>query len=61
MKTWDPSGSMLKMYRTRANITEAALCFEAGGAIAHPRPRWGVPVEVRSLKDVVTRQLTRII
>lgn len=46
MKTWDPSGSMLKMYRTRANITEAALCFEAGGAIAHPRPRWGVPVEI---------------
>lgn len=61
MKTWDPSGSMLKMYRTRANITEAALCFEAGGAIAHPRPRWGVPVEVRSLKNVVTRQLTQII
>lgn len=46
MKTWDPSGSMLKMYRTRASITEAALCFEAGGAIAHPRPRWGVPVEI---------------
>lgn len=46
MKTWDPSGSMLTMYRTRANITEAALCFEAGGAISHPRPRWGVPVEI---------------
>lgn len=46
MKAWDPSGSMLKMYKTRANITEAALCFEAGGAISHPRPRWGVPVEL---------------
>lgn len=46
MKTWDPSGSMLKMYQTRANITEAALCFEAGGAISHPRPRWGVPVDI---------------
>ncbi|KAG1831225.1 DNA ligase/mRNA capping enzyme [Suillus variegatus] len=46
MKTWDPSGSMLKMYKKRANITEAALCFEAGGAISHPRPRWGIPVEI---------------
>ncbi|KAG2122138.1 DNA ligase/mRNA capping enzyme [Suillus clintonianus] len=46
MKIWDPSGSMLKMYRARANMTEAALCFEAGGAILHPRPRWGVPVEI---------------
>ncbi|KAG0709226.1 DNA ligase/mRNA capping enzyme [Suillus ampliporus] len=46
MKTWDPSGSMLKMYRVRANMTEAALGFEAGGTISHPRPRWGVPVEI---------------
>ncbi|KAG1741125.1 DNA ligase/mRNA capping enzyme [Suillus lakei] len=51
MKTWDPSGSMLKMYRVRANMTEVALCFEAGGAISRPRPRWGVPVEIpRSAK-----------
>ncbi|KAG1746672.1 DNA ligase/mRNA capping enzyme [Suillus paluster] len=46
MRTWDPSGSMLKMYRARANMTEAALGFEAGGAISHPRPRWGIPVEI---------------
>ena len=50
MMTWDPSGSMLKMYRVRANMTEAALGFEAGGIISHPKPCLNVPVEVRMLE-----------
>jgi DNA ligase-4 len=57
MMTWDPSGSMLKMYRVRANMTEAALGFEAGGVISHPKPCLGVPVEVRSLNSAMTCQL----
>ncbi|OJA10686.1 hypothetical protein AZE42_01062 [Rhizopogon vesiculosus] len=46
MMTWDPSGSMLKMYRVRANMNEAALGFEAGGVISHPKPCFGFPVEI---------------
>ncbi|KAF9221357.1 DNA ligase/mRNA capping enzyme [Gyrodon lividus] len=46
MKVWDPSGSMMMMYRVRARLDEAAMGFEAGGTIIPARPRWGVPVEV---------------
>jgi DNA ligase-4 len=46
MKLWDPSGSMVKMYRVRARLDEAAIGFEAGGTLVPPRPCWGVPVEV---------------
>jgi DNA ligase-4 len=54
MMTWDPSGSMLKMYRVRANMTEAALGFEAGGVISHAKPCLGVPVEVRPLNSALS-------
>ncbi|KIJ62038.1 hypothetical protein HYDPIDRAFT_42295 [Hydnomerulius pinastri MD-312] len=46
MMAWDPSGSMLKMYRARARLDEAAMGFEAGGALVPARPRWGVSIEV---------------
>ena len=46
MKEWDPSGSMIKMYKVRAKLDEAAMGFEAGGALVAAHPRWGVPVEV---------------
>ncbi|KAF8845163.1 DNA ligase/mRNA capping enzyme [Paxillus ammoniavirescens] len=46
MKVWDPTGSMIKMYRMRASLDEAAMNFEAGGNLVPARPRWGVPVEV---------------
>ena len=46
MKEWDPSGSMIKMYRVRAKLDEAAMGFEAGGTPVPAHPRWGVPVEV---------------
>ncbi|KAF9245263.1 DNA ligase/mRNA capping enzyme [Melanogaster broomeanus] len=46
MKAWDPSGSMIKMYRVRSRLDEAAMGFEAGGTLVPPRPCWGVPVEV---------------
>ena len=46
MLEWDPSGSMLKMYKVRAKLDEAAMGFEAGGMLVHAHPRWGVPVEV---------------
>lgn len=46
MKAWDPSGSMLKMYKVRAKLDEAAMGFEAGGTLVAAHPRWGVPVEV---------------
>ncbi|KIK91527.1 hypothetical protein PAXRUDRAFT_149334 [Paxillus rubicundulus Ve08.2h10] len=46
MKAWDPSGSMIKMYRMRASLDEAAMNFEAGGTLVPARPRWGVSVEV---------------
>lgn len=54
MMTWDPSGSMLKMYRVRANMTEAALGFEAGGVISYAKPCLGVPVEVRPLNSALS-------
>ena len=60
MMTWDPSGCMLKMYRVRANMTEAALGFEAGGVISHPKPCLGVPVEVRSLNSDTICQLNHV-
>ncbi|KAG9312953.1 DNA ligase/mRNA capping enzyme [Chiua virens] len=46
MKEWDPSGSMIKMYKVRANLDEAAMGFEAGGTLVAAHPRWGVPVEI---------------
>lgn len=46
MKEWDPSGSMIKMYKVRAKLDEAAMGFEAGGVLVPAQPRWGVPVEV---------------
>ncbi|KAF8449063.1 DNA ligase/mRNA capping enzyme [Boletus edulis BED1] len=46
MKAWDPSGSMIKMYKVRAKLDEAAMGFEAGGTLVTAHPRWGVPVEI---------------
>ena len=46
MKEWDPSGSMIRMYRVRAKLDEAAMGFEAGGMLVAAHPRWGVPVEI---------------
>lgn len=46
MDEWDPSGSMIKMYKVRAKLDEAAMGFEAGGTLVSAHPRWGVPVEV---------------
>ena len=46
MKEWDPSGSMIKMYKVRAKLDEAAMGFEAGGTLVPAHPCWGVPVEV---------------
>ncbi|KAG8220912.1 DNA ligase/mRNA capping enzyme [Butyriboletus roseoflavus] len=46
MKEWDPSGSMVKMYKIRAKLDEAAMGFEAGGTLVVAHPRWGVLVEV---------------
>ncbi|KAI9464174.1 DNA ligase/mRNA capping enzyme [Boletus coccyginus] len=46
MKEWDPSGYMIKMYKVRAKLDEAAMGFEAGGTLVPAHPRLGVPVEV---------------
>lgn len=46
MKGWDPSGSMIKMYKVRAKLDETAMGFEAGGTLVAAHPCWGVPVEV---------------
>lgn len=51
MKAWDPSGSMIKIYKVRAKLDEAAVGFEAGGTLVAAHLRWGVPVEVpKSIK-----------
>ena len=46
MNEWDPSGSMVKMYKVRAKLDEAAMGFEAGGTLVTPHPCWGVPVDL---------------
>jgi hypothetical protein len=47
MRAWDPSGWMLKMYKVRASLGEAANTFELQlGNPATPQPQIGIPVEV---------------
>ncbi|KAH7890733.1 DNA ligase/mRNA capping enzyme [Phlebopus sp. FC_14] len=46
MMSWDPTGSMVKIYKVRARLDEAGMGFEAGGMLVPACPRWGVPVEV---------------
>ena len=45
MKAWDPTGQMLRNYRVRSGLDDAAAAFDAGivGTIA---PRIGTPITV---------------
>lgn len=46
MKAWDTSGRMLRMYRLRASLEEAASACEQPDAVI--QPQLGIPVEVGS-------------
>ena len=55
MKAWDPSGWMLKTYRVRACLHEAANAFELPPSsdqdlAATPQPRIRIPIEVSSTR-----------
>lgn len=52
MKVWDPSCWMLKAYRVRSTIDEAAASFELPPHQREPNiPRVGIPVQVRVSKS----------
>ncbi|KAH7922581.1 DNA ligase/mRNA capping enzyme [Leucogyrophana mollusca] len=44
MMAWDASGGMLRTYKARARLDEAAMSYEAGQLAPHARPQLGVPV-----------------
>jgi DNA ligase 4 len=51
MRAWDPSGWMLKTYKVRASLFEAANTFEMRSSDQHatatPQPQIGTLIEVR--------------
>ena len=53
MRAWDPSGWMLKTYKVRASLREAANAFELQSSVASPQPRIGAPIEVHIKVQIV--------
>jgi DNA ligase-4 len=57
MRAWDPSGWMLKTYKVRASLREAANAFELQSSdqdpVATPQPRIGAPIEVHIKVQIV--------
>lgn len=50
MKIWDPTGLMLKIYKVRASLHEAANAFETSNnctMLPYPQPKLRTPVEVQ--------------
>lgn len=44
MRAWDPSGRMLRMYRVRASLDDAAHAYDHSSEEIHPQ--LGIPIEV---------------
>ncbi|EIN06045.1 DNA ligase/mRNA capping enzyme, partial [Punctularia strigosozonata HHB-11173 SS5] len=54
MKVWDPSGRMLKIYASRANLEEAAHAFDEGDLAC--TPVFGLPIQIpKSVKGTSCR------
>jgi DNA ligase 4 len=52
MRAWDPSGWMLKTYKVRASLLDAANAFEMQpndeNSTVVPQPQIGTPIEVQT-------------
>jgi DNA ligase-4 len=60
MRAWDHSGRMLKIYKVRASLHEAANAFELESSHQHspatPQPRIGIPIEVHIKTQLICNQ-----
>lgn len=58
MKAWDPTFLMIKAYRVRSTLDQAAASFELG---AQPLPVLGVPIEVNTLSVYSPLQFSYVV